>query len=135
MKKGFFRKHGIATTLALLLLPLFVASCGTDSKKQGLELQPSQLYGLWYSESSVTHGYWRYNSNMTGTAWDPDEDVEEGESNTIFTWEVEEDQLTHIFTGIEGYQAVPKIYTVTAISDNAMTWKDSYGNIKTFTKQ
>lgn len=113
---------------------LFLASCNGD-KDSRIEVNPQDLYGLWYSESSITHGFWRYNSDGTGTAWDPDDDVHEGEENTKFTWEIEVDQITHIFKGEQGNQNDPKIYTITAISSSSMTWDDGYGNIKYFDRR
>ena len=58
----------------------------------------------------------------------------EEESNLTYTWTINGDVLTHVFTGAMANQAVPKVYTITAINDASMTWEDDYGMSYTLIK-
>ncbi len=120
----------------VVLAAVSLVSCGNDSKETHIDVNPNDLYGLWYSpEHTVLHGFWRYNSDGTGTAWDEDEDVHEGEENTMFTWTLDVDELTHVFRGEQGHQADPKIYYITSINTQSMTWRDRYNNTYKFERQ
>ena len=100
--------------------------------RSGDTMEPGQLVGCW--QVTGTQEYWRYRSDYSGVTWDESEDISEEESNLTYTWTINGDELTHVFSGEMGNQAVPKVYTVTSISANAMEWKDIYGMTKTFNK-
>lgn len=111
-------------------MALCMAGCG--EKQNPITVSDEQLYGCWVKNGSQE--YWRYLEGGTGVTWDEAEDITEEESNLRFEWSVTGDQLTHIFRGEQGNQAVPKVYTVRGISASAMSWEDDYGQSYTFIK-
>ncbi|MBR1783835.1 MAG: lipocalin family protein [Bacteroidales bacterium] len=118
--------------IAVLAVALAAMAAGCTPKESHIEVRPSQLLGLW--QRSNTQEYWRYTENATGVTWDEADDVHEDESNLTFSWTLDEDRLTHVFTGMEGNQAVPKVYTITAISNTSMRWRDDYSMEYSFTR-
>ena len=73
-------------------------------------------------------------SKPTGVTWDESEDITEEESNLKFEWTLSRDELTCVFRGAQGNQAVPKLYVIRSISSTQMTWEDYYGIEYTFRK-
>lgn len=120
MKK---KKHILPLMVSALALMLSACTGGVDE---------SQLYGLWVKSNSQE--YWRYRTDGGGVTWDASEDITEEESNLTYQWTLNGDRLTHVFSGAQGNQAVPKVYTITAISTSAMMWKDDYGMEYSLTK-
>ena len=121
-----------------MALAAFMA-VGCLPEEQDINVDPAMLQGLW--QKNGTHEYWRYRADGTGVTWDATPDPETGEpeiteeeSNLTFEWEVEVDELTMVFRGSEGNQAVPKVYTIKSISDVSMSWRDNYGMTHTFDK-
>lgn len=102
---------------------LCLAACGRE--EQHIVVNPDQVEGLW--QKSGTEEFWRYNDDYTGVTWDVSDSIGEEESNLTFEWQLSGDELTHIFRGAEGNQAVPKVYTITAINKDNMCWEDIYG--------
>lgn len=122
MKKGWM--------IALASLTLLLAGC--HEKETHITVEPEQVVGKWQYEN--TKEYWRYRSDFTGVTWDEGEDVSEEESNLTYEWTLSGDQLTHVFSGAQGNQAVPKVYTITEIDESRMVWKDDYGMTKVLLK-
>lgn len=126
-------RRGLARSLSLvpiLLLALCIDSC---SKEEHLKVRPAQLQGLW--QKSNTQEYWRFKEDATGVTWDEAEDVTEEESNMTFEWSISHgDELTCIFRGEMGNQAVPKLYVIKEISETRMKWEDYYGITYTYKK-
>ena len=118
-------------SLSALCLVAVVLLTGCHDENH-ITVEPGQLVGCW--QVTGTQEYWRYRSDYSGVTWDESEDISEEESNLTYTWTINGDELTHVFSGEMGNQAVPKVYTVTSISANAMEWKDIYGMTKTFNK-
>ena len=77
--------------------------------------------------------YYHYYSNYEGATWVPAEDVKESEAQT-FTWEFINSELTHIHIMESGGAGIPKIYTVTKLTETTLSYKDSFGKSYTFTK-
>ncbi len=117
--------------LLLALCALF-ASCGLFDHDVHITVSEDQLYGCWVVDG--TQEYWRYNTDGTGVTWDESDDVSEEESNSTFSWGVREDELTHIFTGRMGNQAVPKIKVIKSISETSMQWEGDFGTPVNLTK-
>ena len=111
---------------------MLMTSCFLFDKETHINVEPEQLYGKW--QEGTTEVYWRYLSDSTGVTWDEGEEISEQESNLTYRWTVHGDVLTHVFTGAQGNQAVPKVYTITEINNSRMEWKDDYGMTKTLTK-
>jgi len=124
------KKTRILLLLSVMLLPLLFSSCGGEETH--INVDESQLYGLWVKSNSQE--YWRYRSDGTGVTWDESEDITEEESNLTYRWTLQTDRLTHVFSGAQGNQAVPKVYTITEITASTMKWKDDYSMEYTFTK-
>lgn len=97
-----------------------------------LQVSESALTGTWHS-SDAPMEYWRFDSNHTGETWDESEDVQEGEGSK-YNWELIDDQLRLDIYGEMG-QHVYYDYTITDQSQNSFTWKDLYGNSRTFTRK
>lgn len=111
---------------------LLLSGCSLFEKETHITVEEGQLYGKW--REGATQVYWRYEEDGTGVTWDEGEDVHEEESNLTYTWTVRGDVLTHVFSGAQGNQAVPKVYTITEVDEGHMVWKDDYGMTKTLSK-
>ena len=116
--------------MVLVVAALVATAC--HDERTHITVNETDLHGKW--QKTETQEYWRYNADGTGVTWDEAEDVSEEESNLTYFWTVNGDVLTHVFTGAMENQAVPKVYTVTAISSTAMSWEDDYGMSYSFTK-
>jgi hypothetical protein len=86
------------------------------------------LVGKWQSGTM----FYKYNFDGTGTTWDEGDDVMEDEAQS-FTWTLVEAELTHIHI-MEMGGTVPKIYTVTQLSETSLKYEDSFGKTFSFTK-
>lgn len=107
----------------LFSFTMFFVSC---SKEEHIKVKSTQLHGLW--KKSNTQEFWRFKEDNTGVTWDEAEDVSEEESNMTFEWSIAHgDELTCIFRGEMGNQAVPKLYVIKEISETKMKWEDYYG--------
>lgn len=109
----------------IFVFSFFVSMLVGCSDDTHITVEPYQLVGLW--QKFGTQEFWRYRIDGTGVTWDESEDVSEEESNLTYDWSIDGDELTHIFRGSLGNQAVPKVYTVTSISSSQMKWEDVYG--------
>ena len=80
--------------------------------------------------------YWRYDSDGYGATWDTADDVMEEEAQR-FRWELSfsNSSLTHIhIIEITGSESVPKVYTLTTLTETTLAYKDDFGNSYSFTK-
>jgi len=92
------------------------------------------LIGKW-ERISKSGEYYRYDRGGTGATWDTSEDVSEEEAQT-FTWTLEKDLLTLLHNmEMDTSKRVPKYYTITALDDKTLTYKDDFGQSFTFTKK
>lgn len=119
--------------LTYFFLPLFVAclftSCDDDLE---VTIDENLLVGYWQAVDTPTE-YWRFDAQHEGETWDLSEDVQEGEG-TRFNWNSSLTKL-HIDLYGEMGQHVFYDYTFTAQSHNEFTWKDTYGNTRTFVRK
>ena len=126
MKKIF------ALLACALLAVLFVSSC-TKLSGDDASFKESFLYGKWQSGTL----FYKYASDYTGRTWDTSDDVTE-EEGTRFTWELVNAELTHIYVtelGADGTKAsIPKVYTVTTLTETTLIYEDDYGVTYTFSK-
>lgn len=118
--------------MAVGLMSVLMSGCFGFNNETHITVDEEQLYGKWQEGS--TQVFWRYNADNSGVTWDEGEDISEEESNLTYQWTVRGDVLTHVFSGAQGNQAVPKVYTITSIDENQMEWKDDYGMTKSLTK-
>ena len=117
------------------LLLFFVGSLGLtgcEPEKVSVDIDEGKLIGVWYALDN-TQEYWRFNVDYKGVTWDESEDVQESEG-IKYNWAVVGDQLQLDFYGEMG-QHVYYDYTFTAQNDTSFTWKDIYGNSRTFVKK
>ena len=124
------RKHFLP-----LLLLFFVGSwllTGYKPEVISITVDETKLVGIWYAMDN-TQEYWRFDSEHKGETWDESEDVQEGEG-TKFNWEVKDNQLRMDFYGEMG-QHVYYDYTITVQNDSTFTWRDLYGQTRTFIKK
>lgn len=123
--------------LGLVFVTSF-ASCNRTPEE--VNYDASQLYGKW-QEGSVFECY--YSSliervlpnddtvHVNGTTWDEDEVIGEEEAQ-LFNWTLTGATLTH--EHISTFVVVPKVYTITELNDNRLTYKDAYGETHHFSK-
>ena len=123
--KNILRKSFLLFSFLVFLFLL--AGC---EKEQHLNVNPADLHGLWVRNQE----YWRFLDNGTGVTWDEAEDVSEQESNLRFEWTLSLDELTCVFRGEMGNQAVPKLYIIREITPTRLRWEDYYGEEYTFSK-
>ena len=88
------------------------------------------LIGKWVSGTE----YYRYDNDGTGATWDTSDDVSESEAQP-FTWEFDPNtnDLTLIHQMEMGGQ-IPKSYTVTALNDSILKYKDRYSQTFTYNR-
>lgn len=110
----------VAATVALF----FSACMPTDDI-----FDESLLIGKW--QSGTLH--YRYDLNLSGVSWDTSEDINESEGQA-FTWELKSSNLTHIHIMEKGGLGVPKIYTVTKLTETTLEYADDFKKKYVFTK-
>jgi hypothetical protein len=88
----------------------------------------SLLVGKWESGTL----FYKYNYDGTGATWDERDDVTEDEAQE-FTWTLVEAELTHIHI-LEMGGTVPKVYTVTKLTETTLEYEDSFGKTFSFSK-
>ncbi|MBP5678101.1 MAG: hypothetical protein J6W88_06365 [Bacteroidales bacterium] len=112
-----------------VLMALAVCACQKD---EHINVNPSDLVGKW--QRTGTEEYWRINAANDGVTWDESQDISEEESNLTFTWDLDQDEITCLFSGLVENKVVPKVYTIRSISGNNMTWRDEYGLSMSFVR-
>lgn len=131
MNNSLYSIRAGARKLMLLLAPAFLlfASCEKTPEEE-LTVADRQLVATWQLFGSEE--YWRFDAEHTGETWDLSDDVQEGEGTNL-TWSVTGHTLAITLLGEMG-QRVGYYYDITSINDARLTWVDSYGNSRTFTK-
>lgn len=89
------------------------------------------LIGTW--KSTAKNEFYRYDTAGTGVTWDTDDDVTE-EEGQAFTWTLVKAELTHIHIMEMGGSGVPKIYTVTELTETSLKYKDDFNKTSSFIK-
>lgn len=115
---------------------LFVA-CKPDT----ITYDAEDLVGKWVSGTE----YYRYDASMSnytlsndsivqvnGATWDTGDDVQESEAQP-YIWSLDGNQLTLIHIGYMGSR-IPKVYTITGLTSNTLSYKDNYSQTFTFTR-
>lgn len=108
-----------------IVLALLADSCENLEKPT---FDESLLIGKWRSGTL----YYKYLADGTGGTWDTADDVTEEEAQA-YTWTLVNDELTqnHI---LEIGGTVPKVYTVTELTETSLKYHDSFGVNWSFTK-
>lgn len=130
------KKHFLGLLVVFFMGSLCLTSCQPEVVT--INIDEDLLVGTWYAMDN-TQEFWRFDamdvndSTRSGETWDESEDVQEGEGNKFY-WEVKHNQLQIDLYGEMG-QHVYYDYSFTAQSATSFTWKDLYGNSRTFTKK
>jgi hypothetical protein len=118
MKKALFY------LTAYLAISFLAVSCEPTQES----FDEALLIGKWQSGTL----FYKYLADGTGGTWDTADDVTEAEAQA-FTWTLVKDELTHIHV-LETGGSVPKVYTVTELTDTTLKYKDDFGANFSFTK-
>lgn len=114
-------KRIIYFSILLVLASALLHSCFKED-----DFDETLLHGRWKPESG-TSLYFRYDSNGEGVTWNPKVDQLESEGQR-FTWELVQSELTQIHFMEIGGVGIPKIYTVTELTETRLRYKDSFSN-------
>jgi len=118
-------KKSVLYLTLFTLFVLFTVSCEPETQ---VSYDQSLLTGKWKSGTL----YYKYLADGTGGTWDTADDVTEAEAQA-FTWTLVADQLTHIHI-MEIGGSVPKVYTVTELTETSLKYHDDFGVNFSFTK-
>jgi hypothetical protein len=118
-------KQMISYLAGFFLITFLVVSCETTEE---VSFDQSLLIGKWQSGTL----YYKYLSDGTGGTWDTADDVTEEEAQP-FTWTLVKDELTQIHQ-LQIGGSVPKVYTVTELSETSLKYEDDFGVKYSFTK-
>lgn len=116
-------KSSLKFVSIIFMMLFFVSSCETEDL-----FDEALLYGKWKSGTL----FYRYSSDGTGYTWDEGDDVSEAEAQN-FTWTLRSSTLTQIHI-MEIGGTVPKIYTVTELTETSLKYKDSFNKTYSFVK-
>jgi hypothetical protein len=109
---------------AFIVISFLAASC----EPEATTFDEALLIGKWQSGTL----YYKYLADGTGGTWDTSDDVTEAEAQP-FTWTLVKAELTHIHI-LETGGTVPKIYTVTELTETSLRYHDDFGSSFSFTK-
>lgn len=118
-------KRTLSYLTLITVISLFAVSCEPETE---LSFDKSLLIGKWKSGTL----YYKYLADGTGGTWDTADDVTEAEAQA-FTWTLVEAELTHIHVMQIG-GSVPKVYTVTELTETTLKYHDDFGAKFSFTK-
>ena len=107
----------------ILMMVTLIVSCEIEEM-----FDETLLIGKWKSGTL----YYRYFADGDGYSWDEGDDVTEDEAQD-FTWTLEKSVMTHIHI-LEIGGTVPKVYTVTELTETSLQYKDDFGKSFSFTK-
>jgi hypothetical protein len=89
-------------------------------EKEPAYFDESLLLGKWRSGTL----FYKYHANGTGGTWDTADDVTEAEAQE-FEWSLVAAELTHIHI-LEIGGTVPKVYTVTELTESTLKYHDDF---------
>lgn len=124
-------KRFVYVLLACVLVACTFTSCDLGLGGEIIE-DESLIIGKWRSGTE----YWRYDTDGYGATWDTADDVTEEEAQR-FRWELSfsNSTLTHIhIIEITGSESVPKVYTLTTLTETTLAYEDDFGKSYSFTK-
>lgn len=108
----------------LFIVAVFFTSCLPEE-----DFDEALLIGKWRSGTL----FYRYDSGGAGVSWDTADDVTEAEGQA-YTWTLVKAELTHIHVVEMGGTPVPKVYTVTKLTETTLEYKDDFDKSFSFTK-
>lgn len=109
-----------------------------------LNFDEDLLIGKWHNDANPQE-YWIYTtetddtgSYQYGKTWDESEDVFENDltpyGNGWFKWQLIQSDLTQLHLMDNGGAEIPKVYTVTYLDNNTLTYKDNFNKSYSFSK-
>ena len=114
----------------LLAILAMTVSCHKDP----VVFDGKLIVGKWvlYENGRTGTEFYRYDADSTGVTWDTSDDVQESEGQP-FTWSFDENtsRLTVVHQ-MEMGGVIPKSYTVVALSEDELEFKDRFGVHYTF---
>lgn len=108
----------------LLVLSILAVSCEPEEQS----FDESLLIGKWKTGTL----YYKYLADGSGGTWDTSDDVTEDEAQP-FTWTLVKSTLTQLHS-LESGGSVPKVYTVTELTESSLKYEDEFGSSYSFTK-
>jgi hypothetical protein len=115
-------------TLFYLTMCIVLCVLAVSCEPLPVNFDETLLYGKWKSGTL----FYKYLADGTGGTWDTADDVTEAEAQA-FTWTLESDVLTQYHI-LEIGGTVPKVYTVTELTENTLKYNDDFGVRWSFTK-
>jgi len=120
-------KRIVSYFFAIILTSALVVSCDILPVEE-VSFDETLLYGKWQSGTL----FYNYLNNGTGATWDTADDVTEEEAQN-FTWTLAKSELTHIHV-LEMGGTVPKVYTLTELTDSTLVYHDDFSKEFSFKK-
>lgn len=130
-----------------------IVCCGvlmfTSCAPTTITFQEEDVFGRWQNDDNSGE-YWVYQSSTDesgdyfwGKTWDENDDVQESDlegdfhGNGWFKWRLDKSDLTQIHMMTVSEAQVPKVYTITVLTNTTMKYQRYVGGVKesfTFTK-
>ena len=132
MKKSILRIALVAMVGAV------VASCGMEPT-----FQENDLLGLWQEDGKEAFVRFTADKDSTGVykygcEWNEGEGVSESDltkyGNGWFKWKLVKADLTEIHLMENGGAELPKVYTVSKLTDTELLYEDDFKNVHSFQK-
>jgi hypothetical protein len=118
-------KKSLLYLTLITVISMFTVSCEPEEE---VSFDQSLLIGKWKSGTL----FYKYLADGTGGTWDTADDVTEAEAQS-FTWTLVKSELTHVHI-MEIGGSVPKVYTVTELTETSLKYHDDFGVNFSFTK-
>lgn len=118
-------KRSLLYLVMFAVITMFTVSCEPE---EDVSFDQVLLIGKWKSGTM----FYKYLANGAGATWDTADDVTEAEAQT-FTWTLVKAELTHIHV-LEIGGSVPKVYTVSELTETTLKYHDDFGAVFTFTR-
>jgi hypothetical protein len=118
-------KKSLLYLTLITVISMFTVSCEPEEE---ISFDQSFLIGKWKSGTL----FYKYLADGTGGTWDTADDVTEAEAQA-FTWTLVKSELTHVHI-MEIGGSVPKVYTVTELTETSLKYHDDFGVNFSFTK-
>ncbi len=123
-KSAVMMKKSLRYFTMLAVITYLAVSCTKEEET----FDQTLLTGKWQSGTL----FYKYLADGTGGTWDTADNVTEAEAQA-FTWTLVKDLLTQIHI-LEIGGSVPKIYTVTELTETSLKYHDDFGVSFSFTK-
>ena len=117
-----------------------VASCSLGTEPT---FQENDLLGLWQEDGKGAFVRFTAEKDSTGVykygcEWNEEEGVSESDltkyGNGWFKWKLVKADLTEIHLMENGGAELPKVYTVSKLTDTELQYKDDFKNVHSFQK-